>query len=70
MLVVGSEKDFLLQGCRDGIRADGRGCLDWRPISVETDVIASASGSARVKIGGTDVIVGIKASAGHVHAAQ
>jgi 3' exoribonuclease family, domain 1 len=59
---VGSERSFLFDGCKSGTRGDGRGCLDWRPISINTSVVASASGSARVQIGATDVIVGVKAS--------
>jgi len=59
-MLVGSERTYLVDGCEAGIRADGRGCLDWRPVSVETNIIVSASGSARVRLGATDVIVGVK----------
>lgn len=62
-MLVGSERSFLIDGCESGIRGDGRGHLDWRPISIDTGLVASASGSARVQIGATDVIVGVKASA-------
>lgn len=61
-MLVGSERAFVIDGCDVGSREDGRGCLDWRPVSIDTSVVASASGSARVRIGATDVIVGIKAS--------
>lgn len=61
-MLVGSERSFLIDGCESGIRGDGRGCLDWRPVSIDTSVVPSASGSARVQIGATDVVVGIKAS--------
>ena len=40
-------------------REDGRELDEYRDISIETDVISKAEGSARVKIGDTQVIVGI-----------
>ena len=45
-------------------REDGRALDEYRDISIETDVISKAEGSARVKIGGTQVIVGIKPQLG------
>ena len=45
-------------------REDGRGLDEYRDISIETNVISKAEGSARVKIGGTQVIVGIKPQLG------
>ena len=45
-------------------REDGREIDEYRDISIETDVISKAEGSARVKIGGTQVIVGIKPQIG------
>ena len=48
-----------------GIRLDGRKLTDYRaPIEVETGVIKTAEGSARVKIGETDVMVGVKMEVG------
>ena len=41
-------------------RLDGRKLTEYRPVKVETDVTPNAEGSARVTIGKTDVIVGIK----------
>lgn len=41
-------------------RLDGRSSEDFRDITIETGVSNKAEGSARVKIGKTDVIVGIK----------
>lgn len=44
-----------------GTRLDGRGLLEYRkPITVEYDVSKSAEGSARVKIGDTEVLAGVK----------
>lgn len=47
-----------------GERADSRSFNDYREISVETGVIEKAEGSARVKIGNTQLIVGIKPQIG------
>ena len=46
-------------------RLDGRKLTEYRqPISVECGVIKTAEGSARVKIGGTEVLVGVKMEVG------
>lgn len=45
---------------KEGKRIDGRGKLDYRKIEIETGISGKAEGTARVKIGNTDVIVGIK----------
>lgn len=47
-----------------GRRVDGRGLEEYRPISIETGIIESAQGSARVKVGNTDVVVGVKMDVG------
>ncbi|MCR4326961.1 MAG: exosome complex protein Rrp42 [Nanoarchaeota archaeon] len=43
-----------------GKRFDERGPLDFREITVEKDISNKAEGSVRVKIGKTEVIVGVK----------
>ncbi len=53
-------RDHLLKALNKGIRYDGRKLLDFRPVTVETGVSHSAEGSARVRIGGTEVLVGVK----------
>jgi len=45
---------------RAGKRSDGRAFDQYRNIELETNMIESAEGSARVKFGQTDVIVGVK----------
>jgi exosome complex component RRP42 len=47
-----------------GIRLDGRGFSDARELSIETNVIEKAEGSARVKLGNTELIAGVKANLG------
>jgi len=43
-----------------GKRLDERGLTDFRPIQLETAIIERAEGSARVRLGKTDVMVGVK----------
>ncbi|OWK02780.1 hypothetical protein Celaphus_00010626 [Cervus elaphus hippelaphus] len=49
---------------QEDLRVDGRGCEDYRCVEVETDVVSNTSGSARVKLGHTDILVGVKAEMG------
>ncbi len=57
-------KAQLLQLISKGSRLDGRSLLDYRPITVETHVIEKAEGSARVSLGNTQVIAGVKVELG------
>ena len=54
------KKDHIQQLLKTGKRTDGRGLTDLRKISVATGTIESADGSARVRYGNTEVIVGVK----------
>ncbi len=47
-----------------GKRLDGRGLLDTRELKVFTNVIEKAEGSARVLLGNTEVIAGVKVNLG------
>ncbi|KAJ0982959.1 hypothetical protein J5N97_011214 [Dioscorea zingiberensis] len=58
------EKHFIRGGISQDLRSDGRQRLDYRPISVEVGIIPQANGSARVRLGATDVIASIKAELG------
>ena len=58
------KKDYLAQLARDGKRHDGRAFDEYRPVQIRTRYIQQAEGSARVKLGDTDVVVGIKLSVG------
>lgn len=54
-------KEHIIKLLKADTRLDGRKPLEFRkPITVETGVTKTAEGSARVKIGGTEVIVGVK----------
>lgn len=60
-LISDAEREYIEDGAEQGVRADGRGALDVRPMTLETGVLPNASGSARVRIGKvTDILVGIK----------
>jgi exosome complex component RRP42 len=48
----------------NGKRIDGRKLEEQRSITIEKGIIGVAEGSARVKLGGTDVVVGIKLELG------
>ncbi len=47
-----------------GKRVDGRGLEDFRPISITKGYVDTAEGSARVRLGNTDVLVGVKLEIG------
>tara|TARA_Y100000310_G_C20586696_1_gene765793 strand:- start:433 stop:1206 length:774 start_codon:yes stop_codon:yes gene_type:complete len=59
-------KEYITALAEKGLREDGRGLLDYRKdISVEYGISSkSAEGSARVKIGDTEVVAGIKFAMG------
>lgn len=49
---------------QSGKRLDGRGFMDFRNVEVKTGVISKAEGSALVKLGDTQVLVGVKMGVG------
>lgn len=55
-----SMQQHLVTSLSKGIRYDGRSLPECRPIKVEYGVSKTAEGSARVKIGNTEVIAGVK----------
>jgi len=58
------EKRFIITLANKGQRADGRELREMRPINIETGLIKKAEGSAKVSLGETKVIAGIKAEIG------
>ncbi len=55
-------RDHIIRLFKSDIRLDGRKFTDYRkPLKVDVNVVNTAEGSARVMIGKTDVIVGVKA---------
>eukprot|EP00249_Psilotum_nudum_P011230 c23039_g1_i1 orf=380-1252(-) len=62
-----AEKRFIVGGIAQDLRSDGRGRHHFRNFSIDTGVIPQANGSARIRLGATDVIVAIKAELGRPH---
>ena len=54
------KRDHIVKLLSKGVRIDGRKFDEIRPITIEKNYIMSAEGSARVHLGNTDVIVGVK----------
>lgn len=54
------KRDHIMNLLKEGKREDGRNADDIREIQVSTACIESADGSARVKVGKTEVIAGVK----------
>jgi exosome complex component RRP42 len=63
-ILMDIKRDYVLSRLRDGERIDGRKLDEIRPIEIETNIISKAEGSALVKLGDTQVIVGIKMQPG------
>ncbi|MAG47358.1 RNA-binding protein [archaeon] len=57
-------KDYIMSLAEKDVRIDGRKFDEYREVSIETGVSMNAEGSARCKIGDTEVIVGIKMAIG------
>src|SRR3990170_9020553 len=57
-------KDYIYNLMIKGEREDGRKFDEYREITIETNVINKAEGSARVKIGETHLVVGVKIQPG------
>jgi exosome complex component RRP42 len=58
------KRDHIIHYLSKGVRYDGRKNLDYRNIEVETGIIRTAEGSARVKIGETEIFAGVKFEVG------
>ena len=58
------EKDKILASLAQGKRLDGRKFDEYRKVEVQKDFSKNAEGSARVKLGKTEVVCGIKFDVG------
>ncbi len=58
-------KAQMIELLREGKRLDSRGLLDYRKIVIETNVVEKANGSAKVNLGNTQVIAGVKIETGN-----
>jgi len=52
--------DKILAAIKEGKRVDGRNLDEYRKITIQKDISQNADGSARVKLGKTDVVAGVK----------
>jgi len=58
------KRNYIIKLAENGKREDGRNFDEFRNIEIETGMNSKAEGSARVKIGNTQVIAGIKMDIG------
>jgi exosome complex component RRP42 len=63
-IVVNVKKKRITEILASGKRIDGRGLTEYREIQIESGVIERAEGSARVRLGKTEIIVGVKVGTG------
>ncbi len=63
-IIAELRKDYIYNLMIKGEREDGRTFNQYREITIDTNVIDKAEGSARVKIGDTHVVVGVKIQPG------
>ncbi len=63
-VVARVRRDYLLSLLSQDKRVDGRALNQFRDIKVERGVIKTANGSAKVQIGNTTVVVGVKLEKG------
>ncbi len=57
-------RDHIINYLKNNLRYDGRNNLQYREVTVETNVVKTAEGSARVKLGDTELIAGVKFEVG------
>lgn len=57
-------KEYIKSLIQKKMREDGRGAFDYRKLEIEERPLTQANGSARVKLGETEIIVGVKLDAG------
>ena len=58
------KREYIEKLAKNGKRVDGRKFNEFREIEIETNIISKAEGSARVKIGKTQIMTGIKMDIG------
>lgn len=59
VLLSAAELSYQSVGLQTGVRADGRGRLDYRFFTISSDVIDAANASASVTLGATRVLVSV-----------
>lgn len=61
MISMKPSESYIKKLVEDKMRIDGRGFDQFRQIKIETGIITNSEGSARVKIGNSVVVAGVKA---------
>jgi exosome complex component RRP42 len=64
IIVEHLRKQQMWDSISKGKRLDGRNLDEMRPIEIEFDIIKKANGSAKVKLGNTEVVAGVKVETG------
>jgi len=64
IIVEHLRRQQMWDGLSKGKRLDGRNLDELRPIEIETGLIKKANGSARVKLGNSEVVAGVKVETG------
>ncbi len=59
-MVTNTIKAYMSELLKKGLREDERKPFDYRDMQIELNALSRASGSARVRIGKTEVLVGVK----------
>ncbi|XP_043794150.1 exosome complex component RRP42-like isoform X1 [Apis laboriosa] len=68
VILSSGEKTFILHGIDADFRNDGRRQCEYRSMEIETKLMPQTHGSARLRIGNTDILVGIKVELDIPHA--
>jgi exosome complex component RRP42 len=64
IIVEHLRKQQMWDSISKGKRLDGRNLDETRPMEIEFDIIKKANGSAKVKLGNTEVVAGVKVETG------
>ncbi|HEY6536919.1 MAG TPA: exosome complex protein Rrp42 [Candidatus Nitrosocosmicus sp.] len=64
IIVEQLRKQQMLEALSRGTRLDGRNFETYRDLNIEVGIIDKANGSAKVKLGNTEVIAGVKVETG------
>ena len=64
IIVEHLRKQQMWDSISKGKRLDGRNLDEIRPIEIEVGLIRKANGSARVKLGNSEVVAGVKVETG------
>ncbi|OKY78466.1 MAG: Exosome complex RNA-binding protein Rrp42 RNase PH superfamily [Candidatus Methanohalarchaeum thermophilum] len=63
-IIAEIEKDYIFDLIQKGTRSDERNLEEYRDINIETNYVKKADGSAKVSLGDTKVVTGVKMETG------